>query len=171
MLLSFASLVLAFVHAQVAFGATALGNSTNPIIDLGYAKYQGFVDSTSGNIQFLGIRYAAAPVGKLSLVTPPSRPNVASSLCPGNLRWRAPQTPAKTPGVLQANAQPPQCFNAGSGLENTTPFRSPNPFAPARRSEPVEKRDVIPNVNSEDCLHLKYVLLDVYRRYMLKNCR
>ncbi|TFK73212.1 alpha/beta-hydrolase [Pluteus cervinus] len=134
MLLSIASLFLAFAHTQVAIGATAVGNSTNPIIDLGYAKYQGFVDPTSGNTQFLGIRYAAAPVG--------------------NLRWRAPQTPAKTSGILQANAQPPQCFNAGAGLENVTPFRNPNPFAPARRSEPVGKRDIIPTVSSEDCLHL-----------------
>jgi len=33
-------------------------------VDLGYARYEGFLNSDSGNINFLGIRYAAAPTGE-----------------------------------------------------------------------------------------------------------
>lgn len=34
------------------------------IVDLGYAQYQGTVDSANNQTQFLGIRYAAPPLGK-----------------------------------------------------------------------------------------------------------
>lgn len=34
------------------------------IVDLGYAQYQGTVDSADNQTQFLGIRYAAPPLGK-----------------------------------------------------------------------------------------------------------
>ena len=34
-----------------------------PIVDLGYATYQGVFNSTSNTTNFLGIRYAAPPVG------------------------------------------------------------------------------------------------------------
>lgn len=37
-----------------------------PIVDLGYAKYQGNMNKATGNIEFLGVPYAAAPIG-----TPP----------------------------------------------------------------------------------------------------
>jgi len=33
-------------------------------VDLGYARYEGFLNNNSGNINFLGIRYAAAPTGE-----------------------------------------------------------------------------------------------------------
>jgi len=36
------------------------------LVDLGYARYQGSVNNESGNIEFLGIRYAAPPTGKLA---------------------------------------------------------------------------------------------------------
>ncbi|KAJ7229551.1 alpha beta-hydrolase [Mycena haematopus] len=49
-----------------------------PIIDLGYAQYQGVV-SAANISQFRGIRYAAAPLG--------------------DLRFRAPQPPANVTGV------------------------------------------------------------------------
>ena len=35
-----------------------------PIVDLGYATYQGVFNSTSNTTNFLGIRYAAPPVGE-----------------------------------------------------------------------------------------------------------
>jgi hypothetical protein len=35
--------------------------STGPIVDLGYAKYQGVNNATTGLNTFFGIRYAAAP--------------------------------------------------------------------------------------------------------------
>lgn len=49
---------------------TSLGTSVTlsfaapaPVVDLGYASYQGSVNEVSGNIEFLGIRYAAPPTG------------------------------------------------------------------------------------------------------------
>ena len=34
-----------------------------PIVDLGYAKYQGTFNSTTNQTEFLSIRYAAPPLG------------------------------------------------------------------------------------------------------------
>lgn len=36
---------------------------TAPIVDLGYAQYQGTVDPSTSTTSFLGIRYAAPPLG------------------------------------------------------------------------------------------------------------
>jgi hypothetical protein len=56
-LLLTASLILA--HAiDTRAGPTA------PIVDLGYAKYAGSFNTTTRHTQFLGIRYAAPPIGK-----------------------------------------------------------------------------------------------------------
>lgn len=35
-----------------------------PVIDLGYAKYQGVFDSANNVTNYLGIRYAAPPTGQ-----------------------------------------------------------------------------------------------------------
>ncbi|KAF7349008.1 Carboxylic ester hydrolase [Mycena venus] len=85
---------LLLVHSTVA----------TPIIDLGYAQYQGMVNVTTNVTTFLGIRYAAAPQGEL--------------------RFRAPQPPGNQIGVQQATAQPNQCFQAGLGTSATNPFRT-----------------------------------------------
>ncbi|KAJ7036784.1 Alpha/Beta hydrolase protein [Mycena alexandri] len=66
--------------------------SSPPIVDLGYAKYQGFVDTTTNITTFLGMRYAAAPIR--------------------DWRFSAPQPPAFVAGVQQATTQPEQCFQA-----------------------------------------------------------
>ncbi|KAF8077595.1 Alpha/Beta hydrolase protein [Lyophyllum atratum] len=87
-----------------------------PTIDLGYAQYEGNVDMTTGNTLFLGMRYAAPPTGSLRL--PLSR------------------------GVQQANAQPPSCNGAGSGLSPTNPL-------PQQELKPQAAAAV-----SEDCLFL-----------------
>jgi acetylcholinesterase len=47
-----------------------------PVVDLGYAKYRGIV-LDSGVSQYLGIRYAAAPIGNLRFRAPVSPPVVA----------------------------------------------------------------------------------------------
>jgi hypothetical protein len=52
------------------------------LVDLGYAKYNGFVGEKGMN-QWFGIRYAAPPTG--------------------NNRFREPQDPAVNPDVQQAN--------------------------------------------------------------------
>ncbi|KAF8868623.1 Alpha/Beta hydrolase protein [Infundibulicybe gibba] len=81
-----------------------VGTAAAQIADLGYAKYQGFVDPTTDNTHFLGIRYAAAPTGPL--------------------RWRRPQAPLDIAEIQQANAQPPMCFQAGQGNMDKSPFRA-----------------------------------------------
>ncbi|KAK1234058.1 hypothetical protein PQX77_002752, partial [Marasmius sp. AFHP31] len=73
-----------FAHAQT---------ESPSIIDLGYAQYQGVFNETTSVTSFLGIRYAAAPVG--------------------DLRWRAPALPPNVTGIQQANSWPPQCYQAG----------------------------------------------------------
>ncbi|KAJ6572000.1 Alpha/Beta hydrolase protein [Mycena capillaripes] len=77
--------------------------SALPIIDLGYAQYQGTV--TPSNItQFLGIRYATAPLG--------------------DLRFRGPQPPEKVAGVQQATIPPNECFQTSKGLSATNPLET-----------------------------------------------
>lgn len=53
----------------VGLGLLVDGAGANVVVDLGYSKYRGqaFLDGTS---QWLGIRYAAAPVGKLRFAAP-----------------------------------------------------------------------------------------------------
>ncbi|TFK35569.1 Alpha/Beta hydrolase protein [Crucibulum laeve] len=76
------------------------------VVDLGYAKYQGFVNKNTSNTEFLGMRFAAAPIGAL--------------------RWREPQTPTTIAGIQQANTLPNACFQAGSGTNAINPFRLQN---------------------------------------------
>ncbi|KAH7908532.1 Alpha/Beta hydrolase protein [Hygrophoropsis aurantiaca] len=73
-----------------------------PTVDLGYASYQGAVDTTTNITSFLGIRYAAPPIG--------------------DLRWQAPQPPATVSGVQQATTQPNECYQAPTGNSSTNPF-------------------------------------------------
>jgi hypothetical protein len=41
----------------------AASPSAAPIVDLGYAKYQGTFNATANTTNFLGVRYAAPPLG------------------------------------------------------------------------------------------------------------
>ncbi|CCM06693.1 uncharacterized protein FIBRA_08980 [Fibroporia radiculosa] len=72
-----------------------------PTVDLGYAQYQGAVDSTTNITSFLGIRYASPPVG--------------------NLRWVEPQPPPTLSGVQQATEQPNECYQGAMGNSSTDP--------------------------------------------------
>ncbi|KAJ6615854.1 Alpha/Beta hydrolase protein [Mycena sp. CBHHK59/15] len=92
-----------------------MGQAT-PIVDLGYAKYQGMVDAATNITNFLGIRYAAAPVG--------------------DLRFRAPQPPANVTGVQQATVQPNQCFQSSAGVSPTNPLE-------ARTAEVISTEDCL----------------------------
>ncbi|KAK7461911.1 hypothetical protein VKT23_008342 [Stygiomarasmius scandens] len=85
-----------------SFVYNSIAQSNPPIIDLGYASYQGSFDSANNVTNFLGIRYASPPVG--------------------DLRFRAPQPPVNVSGVQQANTVPPICFQASSGGSPTNPF-------------------------------------------------
>jgi acetylcholinesterase len=84
------SLVLATVLSSLATDVAAKPllprQDAGPIIDLGYSQYEGIALSSGVN-QFLGMRFAAPPLGEL--------------------RFRAPVNPDVTTGVLQAKAVPP----------------------------------------------------------------
>ncbi|KAJ7275934.1 alpha beta-hydrolase [Mycena rebaudengoi] len=74
---------------------------SSPVIELGYARYQGAVDTSTNITSFLGIRYAAPPTG--------------------DLRFRAPYPPSAVSGVQQAVVQPSQCFQGGLPAASATP--------------------------------------------------
>lgn len=84
------------LSAILIYTASCLGA---PVVDLGYAKYEG-TSQANGQNQFLGIRFAAPPLG--------------------NLRFRAPQVPLPTPGIQQAKAFGPICFGVGGGLSSSS---------------------------------------------------
>ncbi|KAJ3841175.1 Alpha/Beta hydrolase protein [Lentinula raphanica] len=64
-------------------------NAQGPIVDIGSAQFQGVFDPTTNVTNFLALRYAAPPIG--------------------DLRFRAPQSPAPTSGVQLADTEPPEC--------------------------------------------------------------
>ncbi|KAL1738845.1 Alpha/Beta hydrolase protein, partial [Schizophyllum fasciatum] len=75
--------------------------------------------------RFLGVRYAAAPIG--------------------NLRWRAPQPPPSSSKVLRADSQPRRCGQGSRGMNPSVPSWAQGRQHTARA--PVEDW-------SEDCLFL-----------------
>lgn len=85
----------------LALSSVASAQAPAPIIDVGNARYQGTVNAATNISSYLGIRYAAAPVG--------------------DLRFRAPQNPPVLDGVQQATTEPQQCLQAGSGNSPTNP--------------------------------------------------
>ncbi|KAJ8514991.1 hypothetical protein ONZ45_g7520 [Pleurotus djamor] len=89
----FVSLLISVVSAQL------------PIINVGNAWYRGSTNVEAGVSSYLGIRYAAAPVG--------------------NLRWRAPLPPPALPGVQDASVPGSQCFNAVLATSPTNPLPHP----------------------------------------------
>lgn len=112
-------------------------NAAAPVIDLGYAQYQGTVNTSTNLTTFLGIRYAAAPIGVYPRTLPPLKPDKRL----GDLRFRAPQPPQNVTGVQQATEEPNQCFQAVQGNSSTNPL---------------ESRDIVV-ATSEDCLFLRSV--------------
>ncbi|KAF9000855.1 Alpha/Beta hydrolase protein [Cyathus striatus] len=124
MLSKLRQVTLAIFALHISSGFTA-----SNVVDLGYAKYEGFVNSNNSNTNFLGVRFAASPTG--------------------TLRFRAPQLPATTPGIQQANALSAQCFTAGAGLNAANPFKT-GIFSTSSKS----KRAADATGSSEDCLFL-----------------
>ncbi|OBT46873.1 hypothetical protein VE00_01912 [Pseudogymnoascus sp. WSF 3629] len=66
-----------------------------PVVDLGYSQYEGTTLSSGVN-QYLGMRFAAPPLG--------------------NLRFRAPQEPAATTGIQEAKTLRTVCLGNGVRL-------------------------------------------------------
>lgn len=114
-----------------------------PIVDLGYAQYQGYFDAPMNITNFLGIRYAAPPVGqcstRLRLIVAMTDSRV------GNLRFRAPQTPDVESGVQPATKNPTKCYQTGPG-RNMSPLVTPHGHGKRQRKK---------SAASEDCLFLK----------------
>ncbi|KAF8914660.1 alpha beta-hydrolase [Mucidula mucida] len=74
----------------------AQGHDHSPVVDLGYATYKGLLNqNVTNSTEFLGIRFAAPPLG--------------------SLRWRAPRTPKFAPGLTNATVPPPRCQQASTG--------------------------------------------------------
>ncbi|KAF8193189.1 Alpha/Beta hydrolase protein [Mycena galopus ATCC 62051] len=71
------------------FATSPVRAQATPIVDLGYAQYQGAVNTDNNIAHFFGIRFAAPPIG--------------------DLRFRAPQPPANITGVQLATTQPIAC--------------------------------------------------------------
>nr|GAT46603.1 predicted protein [Mycena chlorophos] len=97
------------VVALLAAAGAVLGG---PVVDLGHAQYEGFVDGHNIT-NFLGIRYAVAPIG--------------------NLRWQAPAPPPSVPGIQQTTAQPAKCYQSPPGNSS-----APNPVLTRRDIEESE---------------------------------
>ncbi len=75
----FQSIILLLSVGAIA-APTVERRSISTTVDLGYAKYQG--EDVDGIKQWIGISYAAPPLG--------------------DLRWRAPQDPGNTTAVQSA---------------------------------------------------------------------
>ncbi|GJJ10761.1 hypothetical protein Clacol_004989 [Clathrus columnatus] len=88
-------LTLLRLTSLVAVLGAAATASQSSIVDLGYSVYEGITQSNGQN-QFLGIRYAAPPLG--------------------DLRFRAPQPPLTTTGVQPATKFGCSCFGVAQGL-------------------------------------------------------
>ncbi|KAG2365256.1 Alpha/Beta hydrolase protein [Suillus spraguei] len=95
---------LAVLQVLLALGvlSSPVATISASIVNLGYAQYQGSVDTATNITSFLGIPYAAPPVG--------------------DLRWAAPQPPSTISGIQQATTQPNECYQAPEGNSSTNPF-------------------------------------------------
>ncbi|EMR84224.1 hypothetical protein ACHAO1_011192 [Botrytis cinerea] len=93
--------ILCILRAACFSQATASGqNDTtiSTIVDLDYATYQG-EQLTNGINQYLGMRYAAPPLG--------------------NYRWRAPADPSTETAIQPATTAPPACVGSNQNISST----------------------------------------------------
>lgn len=118
--------MVAFLIYLAAVFSLVKASSSDNVVDLGYAKYQGVTIPNTTNTQFLGIRFAAPPTG--------------------TLRFDAPKPPAVTPGIQVASSFAGQCFQSNEGIQPVNPFR-PQTTSSSQR---LTKRETL----SEDCLFL-----------------
>ncbi|KAL1688733.1 Alpha/Beta hydrolase protein [Schizophyllum commune] len=91
-------------HAFPATSNSTINESLRPVVDLGYARYEGIYDESTSTNRFLGIRYAAPPTG--------------------SLRWRPPHPPATETDESEAHKAdtlPPMCYGTGFGFAPLDP--------------------------------------------------
>ena len=58
------SVFLDSVHGQSADLGVDVSDPLAPVVNLGYAQYQGTFNTSANSTFFIGIRYAAPPTGK-----------------------------------------------------------------------------------------------------------
>ncbi|KAI9457054.1 Alpha/Beta hydrolase protein [Boletus coccyginus] len=121
-------------------------NATAPIVDLGYAQYQGYFDSHTNITSFLSIRYAAPPLGEYHIDLLLINPAILLMLTwrtsrSGNLRFQPPQPPVSESGVQSATQNPNMCYQNGLGTNTISPYG-------------YSKRQSTTPAASEDCLFL-----------------
>jgi len=85
-----------------------------PVVDLGYSKYEG-TTLFNGQNQFLGIRFAAPPLG--------------------NLRFRGPQPPLATKRIQPATDFGPICYSLGHGDGEAEDCLFMNIWSPSNATE------------------------------------
>ena len=149
--LASAPITLSSATIHISHRNTDTSNTAGaPIIDLGYAQYQGVYDSVNDVTNYLGVRYAAPPTGQWIQIYISTLKLISLFHCAGDLRWRAPQSPANnsSAGVQQANTQPNPCPQASTGDASTNPLEGQSSLT--RRAD-------APGTGPEDCLFLKYV--------------
>ncbi|KAH6909222.1 Alpha/Beta hydrolase protein [Coprinopsis sp. MPI-PUGE-AT-0042] len=116
---------------SLALGACC--QSAFPEVNLGYGRYQGIINAGSGNLEFLGIRYANPPTG--------------------DFRWRAPQPPRIELRPHLADNQPEKCYQTFPGSAPTNPFSVGGASQPVQGNKTLEARQSGVG-ESEDCLFL-----------------
>jgi len=122
---TFAELVFSSPLRESGIGLKSRDDS-RPIVDLGYATYQGSTDISNNITSFFSIRYAAPPTGPL--------------------RFQAPRAPANMTGVQDATSLPPQCYQATTGSSPTNPLVHD---LSSRKRQSTSTPEI-----SEDCLFL-----------------
>ena len=64
------SFTLTLATACLANLVNGQNTTSNPIVNLGYASFQGIVDSVNGVTSYYALRYAQPPVGELRFRAP-----------------------------------------------------------------------------------------------------
>ena len=80
-----ASLKRVFDLSIIAFCSFGLVHAVDPLVDLGYTKLRG-VAQDDGTTRWLGVRYAAPPVGELRFAAPVDPPRTTDVVDAANVR-------------------------------------------------------------------------------------
>ncbi|PPQ73249.1 hypothetical protein CVT26_015059 [Gymnopilus dilepis] len=122
-----------------------------PVVNLGYGQYRGTVHKIGKTTytRFLGIRYAAPPIGQYLISRNPVKGLEAdynlNCVLLGQRRFSAPASPIVAAGI-HASVQPHRCLSEATGKAANNPFRTTSTLVNrAVEATPAE---------SEDCLFL-----------------